>query len=80
MDFAKSFKASLDTITDETFENAALQLFLYQYYNNSVYKSFVDHLKIQPLDVDKLTDIPFLPIEFFKSHFKTNECNGSRTR
>jgi phenylacetate-coenzyme A ligase PaaK-like adenylate-forming protein len=66
MDFVKSFKENLSGITDETFESAALQLFLYQYYNNSLYKTFVDHLK--PLDVDKLTDIPFLPIEFFKTH------------
>jgi phenylacetate-coenzyme A ligase PaaK-like adenylate-forming protein len=68
MDFVKSFKANLSRITDETFESAALQLFLYQYYNNPLYKTFVDYLRIQPLDVDKLTDIPFLPIEFFKTH------------
>jgi phenylacetate-coenzyme A ligase PaaK-like adenylate-forming protein len=68
MDFVKSFKAKLSQISEATFENAALELFLYQYYNNPLYKSYVDHLKVNALDVDSIFEIPFLPIEFFKTH------------
>ena len=33
-----------------------------------VYKQFIDLLNINPKEVYKIVDIPFLPIEFFKSH------------
>jgi phenylacetate-coenzyme A ligase PaaK-like adenylate-forming protein len=68
MDFVKSFKAKLSGITEDTFENAALELFLYQYYNNPLYREYTDHLKIKALNVDSIAEIPFLPIEFFKTH------------
>jgi len=45
----------------------ALEVFRYQYQNNRVYRAFCDHLKIAPEKVQSLEDIPFLPIEFFKS-------------
>ncbi|WP_228236313.1 acyl transferase [Allomuricauda sp. M10] len=50
------------------FEDMALQQFNYQYRNNSVYQGFCDHLGKSPSHLQKLSDIPFLPIEFFKSH------------
>jgi phenylacetate-coenzyme A ligase PaaK-like adenylate-forming protein len=50
------------------FHQKALKVFRYQYEFNTVYQSFCKHLNILPTDVKKLTDIPFLPVEFFKSH------------
>ncbi|MBC8755520.1 acyl transferase [Kordia sp. YSTF-M3] len=56
-------------ITDETtFEALAFQTFKHQFENNATYRSFCDLLYIHPSDIKKIEDIPFLPIEFFKSH------------
>ena len=51
-----------------SFEKQALALFAYQYHNNGVYRSYCDLINVCPSDVQKLIDIPFLPIELFKSH------------
>lgn len=50
------------------FEKMTLKVFRYQYENNPVYQSFCNHLKKTPLQVKRILDIPFLPIQFFKSH------------
>lgn len=57
-----------DINSDRSFENLALQIFKYQAKNNAVYKEFVSYLNINPLNINYLTDIPFLPIQFFKTH------------
>lgn len=54
--------------TAEHFESSALEIFLFQYHNNRVYRQFCDLLHTDPSQVDALEKIPFLPIEFFKSH------------
>ena len=43
-------------------------MFKFQFEHNSVYRSFCDLLYIHPSTVSKVEDIPFLPIQFFKSH------------
>lgn len=53
--------------TDADFVQAALQTFGYQYQHNQVYQRFCTLLGCTPDKVRQLTDIPFLPIEFFKS-------------
>jgi phenylacetate-coenzyme A ligase PaaK-like adenylate-forming protein len=50
------------------FQKFALQIFRFQYENNDVYKNFCDLLKINPSSVKTLQQIPFLPIQFFKTH------------
>ena len=50
------------------FEKIALKVFRFQYDNNDVYREFCQHLKIEKQQVKSLTQIPFLPIQFFKSH------------
>ena len=57
---------SIENQTD--FRNAALQLFEYQYYNNAVYHDFAKHLKKNPASITTETDLPFLPVEFFRNH------------
>lgn len=51
-----------------SFEKNALSVFRFQYTHNPVYKQFVDLLKVNPDDVHTMEKIPFLPIEFYKSH------------
>ena len=53
--------------TQEDFKQVAFSVFRHQFENNKVYRSFCDLLYIHPSDVHTLEDIPFLPIEFFKS-------------
>lgn len=54
--------------THSEFENLALQIFKLQFNNNPVYRSFCDLLNTCSSDVKTIKDIPFLPIQFFKSH------------
>jgi phenylacetate-coenzyme A ligase PaaK-like adenylate-forming protein len=53
---------------DQQFEDAALDVFHYQAENCAVYHEFITNLKVEPVSIKKIEDIPFLPIGFFKSH------------
>ena len=55
-------------IVDTDFEELALALFRFQYEQNEVYQQYVDLLGIDPGTVTAESQIPFLPIDFFKSH------------
>ena len=50
------------------FDKMALKVFRFQYEHNKVYKDFCDFLKTDVQNVKTLQQIPFLPIQFFKSH------------
>jgi phenylacetate-coenzyme A ligase PaaK-like adenylate-forming protein len=50
------------------FDALAIDVFKFQFKNNKVYRSFCDLLNRHPSDVKQVSDIPFLPIQFFKSH------------
>ena len=50
------------------FEKIALKVFRFQYENNLVYQEFCDFLNTDVQKVKSLEQIPFLPIQFFKSH------------
>lgn len=54
--------------TAAEFETLALEVFHFQYAHNTLYKQYVDALQVSPLSVESLSQIPFLPIRFFKSH------------
>lgn len=56
------------TVDDLNFEKVALEIFHFQYTHNLVYKQFVDYLKTDINAIDSIEKIPFLPIDFFKSH------------
>lgn len=57
------------------FEKIALKVFRFQYENNLVYKEFCDLLNITVSKVKSLEQIPFLPIQFFKSHQVVSNTN-----
>lgn len=52
----------------EAFARAALETFRFQYERIPVYREFCDLLGRNPQQAAGLAEIPFLPIEFFKSH------------
>ena len=54
--------------TEAEFNALALQIFGFQFENNPVYRSFCDLLYKNPSDIKTIEEIPFLPIQFFKSH------------
>ena len=56
------------SINDSTFETIALEVFRYQFERVEVYRLFCQSLKRSPETVQSIEDIPFLPIEFFKSY------------
>jgi hypothetical protein len=51
-----------------TFATLALEVFHFQYLNNPLYKSYTDTLGVDPGSVGSITQIPFLPVGFFKTH------------
>ncbi|HLV23254.1 MAG TPA: hypothetical protein VKY36_00555 [Moheibacter sp.] len=62
-------KEEIFSIQNEAeFEKTALKVFRFQAENNSVYRNFIQHLKLNIAEIDSLEKIPFLPIRFFKSH------------
>ena len=61
--------------SQKQFEKIVLKVFRYQYENNKVYQEFCDFLKTDPHKVKSLQQIPFLPIQFFKSHEVVSNSN-----
>ncbi len=59
----KIFSANLKN----NFEAVALEVFRFQAQNNPVYAQYIKYLKKDYQKVYKIEDIPFLPIEFFKT-------------
>jgi len=54
--------------SSKQFEKFALKVFRFQYGNNVVYREFCQYLNVEKQNVKSLQQIPFLPIQFFKSH------------
>lgn len=55
------------SVNDETFEAVALDVFRHQAARVSEYKAYLQLLGRDPKDVQRLGDIPFLPVELFKT-------------
>lgn len=50
------------------FNVAALDIFHFQYDRNKIYKRYADALEIVPGNITHYSQIPFLPVSFFKTH------------
>ena len=61
------------------FDKMALKVFRFQYENNLVYREFCDFLKTDVQKVKTIQQIPFLPIQFFKSHSVISDSNPIQT-
>ncbi len=65
----KDIESRIFTITSEReFNNVSLEIFHYQYNTVEIYKQFVDSIIDDIHSIKKFNHIPFLPIEFFKTH------------
>ncbi|MBT9392802.1 acyl transferase [Hymenobacter sp. NST-14] len=68
MSFRDDYLAQLPHLTAATAPAAALALFRYQAEHCAPYAAYLAALGRLPEQVQQLEDIPFLPIEFFKTH------------
>jgi phenylacetate-coenzyme A ligase PaaK-like adenylate-forming protein len=64
----KKLKDTVFLPPGSSFDEVALQVFAYQYEQVPVYREFCDSMRRTPDTVCTLNDIPFLPVQFFKSH------------
>lgn len=51
-----------------SFDEMAFSVFHFQYKYNHIYRQFIDLSKININEINHVHDIPFLPIQLFKSH------------
>lgn len=66
--FFKEWSNNLNEIKNqEDFETLAIKAFKFQYQNNSVYRQWCDYTCKEIESIKKVSQIPFLPISFFKT-------------
>ncbi|WP_324671188.1 acyl transferase [Hymenobacter sp. GOD-10R] len=68
MSFRDAYLRQLPHLTATDFEQTALALFRHQAAHCPPYQEYLGLLGRKPQQIQQLTDIPFLPIEFFKTH------------
>ena len=84
--FEKLFKLN----STYNFNQKAIEIFKFQYNNNSVYSQYCDLINIDVKSIKEIKDIPFLPIQFFKNYtvssyhkhthsFKSSGTGGKRS-
>ncbi len=67
-----TLRQQIISLQPDDFTDLALQIFRYQALNNPVYGQYIGHLRVDIDTVKQLSDIPFLPIQFFKHHTITS--------
>lgn len=65
--------------TTKEFHKMAMKIYRHQYEHNEVYQKFCMLVKKTPSNVKHITEIPFLPIEFFKSKDVLSSINPIQT-
>jgi phenylacetate-coenzyme A ligase PaaK-like adenylate-forming protein len=65
---SRTFQDIFQIQDQSTFRAFALEVFYYQARYTAVYRDYLAALGVKPSSVRTLEQIPFLPIEFFKSH------------
>ena len=62
------WKDKIFGVNEMEFEELALEIFRFQYANNSVYAAYVNSLGKNPAQLSHINEIPYLPVRFFKTH------------
>lgn len=68
METFERFEQVLYNVNESSFDEIALQLFQFQAKSNPLYAEFIHHLGVHPASVDRIENIPYLPVSFFKTH------------
>lgn len=64
----KSLEDRIFEVDSQNFNTLALEIFRFQAANVQVYKDYLSCLKVNPANIDSVSKIPFIPIDFFKRH------------
>lgn len=64
----KSLQKRVLQLGPDDFESLALEIFRLQAHGNPVYRRYLELVQRDPHTVEQVAQIPFLPIDFFKSH------------
>jgi len=62
------FSTIFNINSPDGFRDIALEIFRFQVKANPVYREFTECLGINPLNVEELVQIPFLPVGMFRNH------------
>lgn len=62
------FPENIFQVKEADFTDHALEIFQFQYRNNPLYRDFTNGMRINARAVRSISQIPFLPISFFKTH------------
>lgn len=64
----KELQSRVFSVDDDGFDALALEIFRFQFTHNPVYAAFAKGINKTPDAVKSISDIPFLPVELFKTH------------
>jgi len=67
MNLRETFKKKLFGIDHNSFDDHALELFKYQAKNNQIYNQYILNLGIDTDCINNIYEIPYLPVNFFKT-------------
>jgi hypothetical protein len=79
MQQAQILKQKVLNLQAQDFDDLALEIFRFQAEHNLVYKKYLQHLYIQTDTIKTIEQIPFLPIEFFKTQMVVTGNNPIKT-
>jgi hypothetical protein len=68
MDFQNNNKYKIFSAQNQNFDELALELYRYQSAENPVYSQYHQLMGIDSSKVNSISQIPYLPVEFFRSH------------
>jgi hypothetical protein len=67
MEIPKNLLQSIFSVNADSFTETAFDVFRFQYECNAVYQQFCNIIKKTPATISSVEQIPFLPVQFFKS-------------
>ena len=79
MQQAQILKQKVLKLKAQDFDDLALEIFRFQAQHNLVYQQYLQHLGIHIDTIKKIEQIPFLPIEFFKTQTVVSGENVIKT-
>ena len=61
-------KKILNITSPNEFEKNSIEIFNYQFQNNTIYREFCNLTSKNSSNIKSSSEIPFFPIQFFKTH------------
>lgn len=68
MELLNGLQSSIINLDGKEFDQVALEVFQFQSKHNPVYKTYIRYLGVNSDNINHLDQVPFLPIELFKSN------------